>query len=363
MAKLRSPLQQWKKRKRDHIRLSLDPSLQWENPVWDEWVLKPWAIPNLRWPDDIGTHRQLFGQRVHALFVSGMTLGTRESTQILNALAYGCQQKGWILGLGSQKYLLGLEPHEPEFKAFIDWRHRWSQVPLLGNLGLTDLIQSGPQRVLKLIQMTQPLVFMIHVNALQEAIQPEGQPWFENSWRVIEKLVKQSPVPIGVKEVGCGITGALARRLFELGVQVVDVAGAGGLHWGRLEGQRALQKGERWRYELSQTFRNWGWPTPWALKEIQADVPPSQEVWASGGIRTGLDAAKAMALGAKAVGFASAIIPYALKGPQAVLKFMEQKERELSLACFLAGAPDPWHWPPDAITFQGPNLLSQNPNH
>jgi isopentenyl-diphosphate delta-isomerase len=190
---------------------------------------------------------------------------------------------------------------------------------------------------------------IIHTNPLQEVMQPEGTPQFHGSLEAIHRLARELPVPVIVKETGCGFSQRTLERLNDSGIAAVDVAGFGGTHWGRVEGSRSQP--QTMEYLAAETFKDWGIGTVDSLLNgLQAK--PDYQLWASGGVRSGLDAAKLLAVGADMVGFAKPLMEAALLSTEAILQKMEQYEHELKIALFCTGAANiaslqsekHWHW-------------------
>lgn len=186
------------------------------------------------------------------------------------------------------------------------------------------------------IAMIDADALIIHLNPLQEAVQAGGdRDWTGLSVR-LERLVRRLSKPVVVKEVGHGISGALARRLAEMGVAAIDVAGAGGTNWASVEGARSVDERTR---AVAAAFHGWGIPTVQAIRDVRAAVPESVVI-ASGGVRDGVDAAKAIALGADLVGQAAGVLRAALEGPEAVVRHFEVMTEQLRIVCFCTGSGD-----------------------
>ena len=175
---------------------------------------------------------------------------------------------------------------------------------------------------------------IIHTNPLQECIQPEGTPRFRGGLAALEKLCAQLSVPVILKETGCGFSLKTLARLQETGLAAIDVSGRGGTHWGRVESQRL--SAEQIQFSAGKTFADWGISTVdsiLAAKSLQLTA----EVWASGGVRTGLDAAKLLAMGASMVGMAQPLLAAALEGEEKLVQQIEQLNYELMVAMFCTG--------------------------
>ena len=204
-------------------------------------------------------------------------------------------------------------------------------VPLLANLGAVQLNYGfGVDECRRAVEMVSADALVLHLNPLQEAIQPEGQCNFRGLVPKIARLVRELEVPVVVKEIGCGISGATARRLFDAGVRVIDSAGLGGTSWARIEAARASD------LELGELFADWGVPTPDSIRQLAAIE--GLTVIGSGGVRSGLDAAKAIAFGADLVGLAQPFLEAAMESADAVYERIQRCVQELKIAMFCAGA-------------------------
>jgi isopentenyl-diphosphate delta-isomerase len=325
-------------RKRDHIRIALDPRSQAteirqvkNGAGFDRVQLIHEALPDFNF-SDIQIAHSYFGQAMAApFFISSMTAGHQNGVEINRRLARLASLKSWMMGVGSQRRELS----DPE--AAKEWeqiRHESPHAVLLGNLGIAQVIQTPLVKIQKLVDSLEAKALFVHLNALQECLQPEGTPSFAGGWKALEGLVKGLSVPVLVKETGCGFSLKTCQRLKEIGAAAVDVSGFGGTHWGRVEGFRS-QPGSP-AQEAAQVFKDWGIPTVTSLMNAK-EIFPSSAIWASGGIRSGLDAAKLLAMGATAIGIAQPLLAAALESEEALARKMEQFEFELKIALFCTG--------------------------
>jgi isopentenyl-diphosphate delta-isomerase len=324
---------QFEQRKRDHIELALMPANQSSelNPF-DHFPLVHEALPDINF-NDIRIGNKRFNQDVEKPFlVSSMTAGHSNAININKRLIEACAQSGWAMGVGSQRREL------TDKQAAFEWaplRQEFSKVSLFSNLGIAQLINTPVSAIQRLIDSLQADALIIHCNPLQECIQPEGTTDFKGCWNAMAQLVKVLSTPVIVKETGCGFSKNTLMRLNDLGVAAVDVSGAGGTHWGRIEGHRAVN--DYLRHQAANTFRNWGIDTLQSIKNAAA-INPDFEIWGSGGVRHGLDAAKLFALGATTVGFAKPMLEAALESSQHVFNKMMAIEYELKTAMFCTGS-------------------------
>lgn len=324
---------QFEKRKQDHIELALMQVNQaHELNTFDSVSLIHEALPDLDF-SEISIAGKRFGRVVEKPFmVSSMTAGHRDSANINRYLIAACAQNGWAMGVGSQRRELTDE------KAAFEWqplRRDYPDVSLFSNLGIAQLISTPIAQIQRLTDALQAEALIIHCNPLQECIQPEGTPTFKGCWKALANLVKELSLPVVVKETGCGFSLATLARLNEIGVASVDVSGLGGTHWGRIEGHRAID--EPLRHKASTTFSNWGIDTVQSVVDASS-LNPTFEIWGSGGVRNGLDAAKLFALGASTVGFAKPMLNAALHATDDVLAVMASIEYELKVAMFCTGS-------------------------
>jgi isopentenyl-diphosphate Delta-isomerase len=324
---------QFESRKADHLRLSLDPKMEaLGGSGFSQIHLIHEALPNLNL-SEISLETKFWGEKASPLFISSMTAGHHQGEAINITLAKVAAKKRWPMGVGSQRRELS----DPKAKE--EWKRVRKLAPkalLMGNLGLAQLIQTPLKNVLELANSLEASALFIHANALQEAIQPEGTPNFKGGLKALEKLAKASQVPVVLKETGCGFSKETLKRLKGIGLAAVDVSGFGGTHWGRIEGGRAADSSPQ--AMAAKTFENWGESTVDSLLAAQG---VSLEIWASGGIRSGLEAAKAIALGARKVGFAKPALEAALQGEESLEKWMSQMEFELKVALFCTGCKTP----------------------
>lgn len=324
---------QFEQRKRDHIELALMPSNQSSelNPF-DSFSLLHEAMPDLNF-SELRINSTRFKQPVATpFFVSSMTAGHSQAAPINQRLIAACAQTGWAMGVGSQRREL------TDTNAAQEWvslRRDYPTVSLFSNLGLAQIINTPLASIQGLVDALQAEALIIHCNPLQECIQPEGTPDFKGCWDALAQLIKHMPVPIIVKETGCGFSSRTLARLADLGIAAVDVSGLGGTHWGRIEGHRAGQ--DSVRQQTATTFHNWGIDTVQSVKNAQA-IQPSFEIWGSGGVRHGLDAAKLFTLGASSVGFAKPMLEAALQSADDVISKMQTIEYELKTAMFCTGS-------------------------
>jgi len=314
-------------RKLEHIQLSLEQRMQLGGRFFDRYGFVHQALPEIDLRE-IDLTSEFLGKQLRApLLVSCMTGGTESAAAINRHLAEGAERAGIALGVGSQRKAL----EDPACAATFEVRRHAPTVPLLGNLGAVQLNYGfGLEECRRAVQMIQADGLALHLNPLQEALQPEGQCDFRNLTAKIGEIARELEVPVVVKEIGCGVSAASARRLAAVGVRIVDTAGLGGTSWARIEAARADD------LELGELFADWGVPSPESIRQLAAI--PDLQVIGSGGVRSGVDVAKAIALGADLVGLAQPFLQAAMESAEAVAQKIERLLQELKITMFCVGA-------------------------
>ncbi|CAN5123930.1 type 2 isopentenyl-diphosphate Delta-isomerase [soil metagenome] len=282
---------------------------------------------------------EAFGRSLGApVLISCMTGGTSDAGPVNAALARAAQAHGVALGLGSGRVLL--EGGDP---ASFQVRDLAPDVPLLANLGAVQLPELGVDGCRRLLDMTAADGLVLHLNAVQEAVQPDGDTDFGRLLEHIEAAVAGLDVPVVVKEVGFGLAPEDIAQLLEAGVAGIDVAGAGGTNWARVEGYRDDRAGR-----VAAAFADWGWSTLSSLRAAVAAVATDGgggggdvTVIASGGLRDGVDAVKALAVGADLVGFGRRLLPAAAEGPDAASEALDVLLTQMRIAVWGVGATGP----------------------
>jgi len=327
---------QFEARKREHIRHSMDSAHQAHGlSGLDRIHLIHEAMPDLNF-DSIQLETLCLGRKLATPFyVAGMTAGHKDASSINRTLALACQERGWAMGVGSQRR--DLEKEDAKASKSAEWKKLREEAPqlvLFANLGLSQLIDVKISQVRKLVEDLGAQALVVHVNALQEAIQPEGTPRFQGGAGSVKALLWRIGIPCCLE--GCGFSLKTLKKIAGIGLAAVDVSGLGGTHWGRIEGARAEQNSVR--ALASITFANWGEPTVDAVRSaVDAFSKKKVEIWASGGVRSGLDAAKLIALGAHRVGYAKPALEAALISPEQLRLWMETQEFELKISLFCTG--------------------------
>jgi len=322
-------------RKSDHIRINLQEAVDIPHVSagFEHYRFVHCALPGFNL-EDVDTATTLLGRRLAApLLISSMTGGTPEARAINRRLAEAAQAAGIGMGLGSQRAAI----EDPALADTYRVRHVAPDILLMANLGAVQLNYGyGPDECRRAVEMVAADALILHLNPLQEALQPEGETRFAGLLPKIEAVCQALEVPVLVKEVGWGISEQVARQLAAVGVAAIDVAGAGGSSWSQVEMHRATTEGER---QVAQAFANWGIPTAETLQMARRGAP-ELPIIASGGIRDGIEIAKAIALGATAGGVAGPFLQAASRSTAAVAELVAVLVTQLRVAMFAAGASD-----------------------
>jgi len=322
-------------RKADHLRINVerDVAAKGIEPGFGDYGFIHNALPEIDF-DEVDTSTALFGRRLAApVLISCMTGGTGDAARINRILARVASEHGLAMGLGSARALL----ENPETLPFFDVRAEAPDALLLANLGAVQLNRGyGPDDCRRLVEALRADVLVLHLNPLQEAIQPEGDRCFRGLLAKISAVCRAIDVPVVVKEVGWGLAPDVVQSLVAAGVSGVDVAGAGGTSWSEVERHRLV---EPWRAEVAGAFAGWGIPTALALKQARDAAPSDFPIIASGGIADGIDAVKALALGADAVGIAGPFLRAADAGLESAESFARTLLEVIRVAMFALGAP------------------------
>lgn len=336
-------MNEFESRKASHIEWALSPASQTSHAAeWARVRLAHCAVPELDFADVELTTPFLNKKLATPFFVSGMTAGHSGANEINLRLADACAKRGWILGVGSQRR--ELEQADDQTDVWEKLRAGHPKLAIVGNLGASQLIETSPARIRELLKRLSPDALAIHLNPLQEALQPEGTPQFEGLIKKLIALRKSAPrVSLVIKETGSGLSRAALKKLARIpGLLAIDTSGLGGTHWGRIEGFRAQEKGDAVRAVAAQAFADWGVSTVESVMNARAVFGAKKtEIWGSGGVRNGVDAAKLIALGAHRVGFARGALEAAQAGAENLELWMETREYELRTALFCTGYSTP----------------------
>src|SRR5919202_759464 len=319
-------------RKADHLRICLDEDVQFHANTngLERYRFTHCCLPELN-RSEIDITTTFLGKSLGApLLISSMTGGTEQAKTINFRLAEVAQHYKLAMGVGSQRVAV----ENPQVASTFAVRSHSPDILLFANLGAVQLNYSyGLDQCLRVIDLLEADALILHLNPLQECIQPKGDTNFRGLLDKRNILCSQLPVPVIVKEVGNGISAAIAQKLIDAGVTAIDVAGAGGTSWAKVESERALNAHQR---HLGLTFADWGLPTAECITTIRA-VAPEIPLIASGGLRNGLDVAKAIALGADIAGLAWPFLQAAAESVDAVDALVQLLIAEITTVLFCTG--------------------------
>lgn len=318
------------RRKNEHIRIvAEDEQTDRCKRYFDAIRLTHRALPEINLADADPSVEFMGKTLSFPLLISSMTGGKGRALQRINRnLALAAQAENIALAVGSQRILFT----QPKAAASFSLRRYAPSIPLFANLGAVQLNDRLTlEHCREAVRTTGADGLYLHLNPLQEAVQPEGDTCFRGIAARIGEIAAGLDVPVLIKEVGAGISAADAERLIQAGVKYIDVAGAGGTSWSRVESARSRDP------SLGELFSDWGIPTPAALREL-APYRHSAVLIASGGIRSGIDMVKAIILGASLCGAARPFLEPALESAEAVREEIRRFRREFVTAMFLLGA-------------------------
>ncbi len=329
------------KRKREHIDVCLEEDVNASRNYWEDLHLVHEPLPEIDM-DDVDTSCTLFGKKLSApIIIAAMTGGCATGKKINENLAKAASGLGVGMGVGSQRAALEIPELAHTYSVVTDY-----DVPLMiGNIGAPQLIrQKGkapltPDDARAALDMIRGDILAVHMNYVQEFSQPEGDHNSRGSLEAIGKLAGEG-IPVLAKETGAGIPGSAAQRLADAGVKGFDAGGLSGTSWSAVEIYRSRIAGNRKVERIGETFRDWGIPTPVSVMRIR-ETGIELPIIATGGLNTGLDAARAIAIGADAAGYARALLRPAMESADAVKDALETIIMELKVAMVLSGARTP----------------------
>jgi isopentenyl-diphosphate delta-isomerase len=319
-------------RKADHLRICLDEDVQFHANTngLERYRFTHCCLPELN-RSEIDLTTTFLGKKLGApLLISSMTGGTEQAQMINYRLGEVAQRYQLAMGVGSQRVAV----ENPQVAETFAVRSLAPDILLFANLGAVQLnYQYGIDECLRVVDLLEADALILHLNPLQECIQPQGDTNFRGLLNKIAHLCQQLPVPVIAKEVGNGISAPMAQKLIEAGVTAIDVAGAGGTSWAKVESERALNVQQR---RLGLTFADWGLPTAECITGIRA-IAPTVPLIASGGLRNGMDVAKAIALGSDLAGLALPFLQAASESTNAVDALVQLLIAEITTVLFCTG--------------------------
>lgn len=318
-------------RKADHLRICLDENVQFlQSNGLERYRFIHSCLPELNY-DEIDISTTFLNKKIGApLLISSMTGGTEQAGKINYRLAEVAQHYKIAMGVGSQRVAV----ENPEVAGTFAVRSIAPDILLFANLGAVQLnYEYGLEQCLRVIDLLEANALILHLNPLQECVQSKGDKNFRGLLEKIAILCKKLPVPVIAKEVGNGISAAIAQKLIDVGVAAIDVAGAGGTSWAKVESERATDSQQR---RLGATFADWGLPTAECITTIRANVAGVPLI-ASGGLRNGLEVAKALALGADIAGMAWPFLQAAAESEDALHCLVKVLIAEITTVLFCTG--------------------------
>ncbi len=330
--RVKAALSKTQQRKKEHLELCLDTEAvsSVSGTGLEAYRFIHNALPELD-IDELNLGTEFLGKSLKApLLISSMTGGFDVARKVNRNLAAAAQKIGIAMGVGSQRVAI----EEPSAQISFQVRDVAPDILLLSNLGAVQLNYGYTvEHCRRAVSMIGADGLILHLNVLQEAIQPEGNRNFKGLGAKIGAVCRELAVPVVVKEVGNGISVDAARRLQRAGVRAIDVAGKGGTSWFAVEAQRAAKAGQH----ADRTFADWGIPTEEALVSVRQALPEMSLI-ASGGIRTGVDIAKSIALGADIAALGQPLLASALESADKVVEFLSGIIHELKVAMLCVGA-------------------------
>ncbi|MFB2976605.1 type 2 isopentenyl-diphosphate Delta-isomerase [Microseira sp. BLCC-F43] len=329
-SKITSPTET-QNRKADHLRVCLEESVQFQQTTGlERYRFTHCCLPELDW-NEIDISTSFLGKQLGApLLISSMTGGTEFAGIINQRLAKVAQKYKLAMGVGSQRVAV----ENPEVGGTFAVRSLAPDILLFANLGAVQLnYQYGLDQCLRAIDLLQADALILHLNPLQESVQTKGDKNFRGLLDKIAILCMKLPVPVIAKEVGNGISATMAEKLIDAGVAAIDVAGAGGTSWAKVESERAKDPMQQ---RLGATFADWGIPTAECITNVRA-IAPNIPLIASGGLRNGLEVGKAIALGADIAGLALPFLQAAAESEAALDTLVEMLVAEITTVLFCTG--------------------------
>ncbi len=322
------------KRKGEHVDIVISENVKSRINYWDDISLIHDSLPEFDF-DSISLETKLLGRKIAApIVISGMTGGFDRAKEINRNLAAAASELQVPMGVGSQRAALENKELSPTYSVVKDF-----DIPLrIANIGAPQLVRQGDKRPYGIddaraaMDMVDADLLAVHLNYLQEVVQPEGDRKAAGVLDSISTIARE--LPVMAKETGAGISAGTASRLKKAGVKVIDIGGQGGTSWSAVESYRSVRKGDTTGERLGRAFWNWGIPAPVSIMQAKVGLP----IVATGGIRSGLDAAKAICIGADFAGLAGAVIKQAAESKEAVIDEVRNVIEELKVAMFLTGS-------------------------
>ena len=330
-------MNQTESRKDEHVRISIEENVLTSRNYWDDVKLTHNALPEIN-KNDIDLSTKIFGKKLGVpLVIAGMTGGYNKAKNINENLAAAAEKYQMGMGVGSQRAALEKTELKETYGIVKEY-----DIPLrFANIGASQIVLWGHKKTLdnahKMVDMIDAHVFIVCLNFLQEAVMSEGESNSKGCFKAIKKLAEDFSTPVLIKESGAGISYDVAKRLLKTKIVGIDVGGAGGTSFAAIEHYRSKMRFDRLHERGGKTFWDWGIPTPKCILEVGEATDWKLPIIATGGIRNGLDAAKALALGASCAGVAHTLLRPATKSKHSTLFEVEAIVKELRTTMFLVG--------------------------
>jgi len=331
-------MNQTEERKQEHVAVCLDEDIAAHYNYWDSVHLVHNALPEIN-EDDIDLSTNLFEKKLGApIVISAITGGYGEGKKINNNLASAAEKFQIAMGVGSQRSAIENKDLKDTYSVITEY-----DIPLkIANIGASQMVLWNKKEILenveKIVEMIDADVLAVCLNFLQEAVQPEGEVHAKGCLEAIQMISEEFSRPILIKESGAGISGKVAFLLQQAHIAGIDVGGLGGTSFSAVEYYRAKLKKDEYNMREGKIFWDWGIPTPASILQVGKATNWDMPLIATGGIRHGLDAAKALVLGANAAGIAHSLLKPATIDSQSTITELDMITNELRTAMFLVGA-------------------------
>ena len=323
-------------RKNDHIKISINENINSRNTTWLEYVrFVHNSLPEINLKD-IDISMEFLGKQINApIIIGSLTGGTKLGLEINKKLAEAAEKFQIPLMVGSQRIQL---EYPDTSKNFTSIRKNAPSIPIIANLGISQVIQmENFNSIENIIQSIEADAIAIHLNPLQETIQPEGETNFSNAMEKISQLNDYLKIPLIIKETGAGLSRNVSYNLINMGVKYLDISGLGGTSFAAVEYSRAKKQNNNLKSIIGNTFLDWGIPTAASIIETKSVAKNSTVIIGSGGIRSGLEIAKSIAIGADISAIAQPFLKEAFKNSKELESFIEKLISELKSSMFLTG--------------------------
>ncbi|MCD6116949.1 type 2 isopentenyl-diphosphate Delta-isomerase [bacterium] len=333
------------KRKKDHLNIALNRDVEFRNKTtgFENYDFLHCAAPELN-IKDADTSVQFLNKKLSMPFmVSGMTGGCKEAVSINRSIAQACAEESVAMGVGSERQLF---ENSDFIESYTIVRKYAPKIPVIGNIGGVQLAEADNfDKISRLIDVIEADAMAVHLNPLQELLQPGGDVNFSDILKAVETLSKSAGVPVIIKEIGCGISEEIAGKFIDAGAEYIDVAGAGGTSWAAIESYRTKNS------IFADSFRDWGISTAVSIEMVKRIKGAG--IIASGGIRSGIDMAKALALGAQMCGAAlPALKAVSSGGNEKLIGMIGLWRMQLKTVLFLTGSKKIEHLQREGVCYK-----------